>query len=109
MEKKTNVVSVPKKGGISHHTLLPIFGKIFERLIYNKMFEYFIESDLTSHDQSGFKPVLTICYLLQMRFLNLLMREMKLEMYFLTYQKPLIQFGKKVSFINLKKTVHRVI
>ena len=36
--------------------LLPICGKILEQLIYNKMFEYFIESDLISHNQSGFKP-----------------------------------------------------
>ena len=36
-------------------SLLPICGKIFERLIYNKMFEYFIENGLISHNQSGFK------------------------------------------------------
>ena len=30
--------------------------KFFERLIYNNLFEYFIENDLTSQNQSGFKP-----------------------------------------------------
>ena len=30
--------------------------KVFERLIYNSLFEYFIESDLISPNQSGFKP-----------------------------------------------------
>ena len=37
-------------------SLLPICSKIFERLIFNEMFEFFIENDLISHHQSGFKP-----------------------------------------------------
>ena len=37
-------------------SLLPICGKTFERLIYNNLFEYFIENDLISQNQSGFKP-----------------------------------------------------
>ena len=37
-------------------SLLPICGKAFERLIYNSLFEYFIENDLISPNQSGFKP-----------------------------------------------------
>ena len=36
-------------------SLLPIFGKIFERLICNKMYSLFIENDLISSNQSGFK------------------------------------------------------
>ena len=34
---------------------LPIFRKMFERLIYNEMFSYFIENDLIDSNQSGFK------------------------------------------------------
>ena len=37
-------------------SLLPICGKVFKRLIYNNVFEYFIENDLNSPNQSGFKP-----------------------------------------------------
>ena len=37
-------------------SLLPVYGKILERLIYNKMFEFFTENELISHNQSGFKP-----------------------------------------------------
>ena len=37
-------------------SLLPITGKIFERLLYNQMFEFFIRNDLISHNRSGFKP-----------------------------------------------------
>ena len=36
-------------------SLLPIFGKIFERLIYNEVYSLFIENDLISSNQSGFK------------------------------------------------------
>ena len=37
-------------------SLLPICGKIFERLIYNEMFGFFLDKGLISSNQSGFKP-----------------------------------------------------
>ena len=37
-------------------SLLPICSKIFEQLIFNKMFGFFIENDVISQHQSGFKP-----------------------------------------------------
>ena len=37
-------------------SLLPICGKSFEHLKQNRLFEYFIENDLISPSQSGFKP-----------------------------------------------------
>ena len=37
-------------------SLLPIRSKIFERLIFNEMFGFFIKNDLISQHQSGFKP-----------------------------------------------------
>ena len=36
--------------------LLPVYDKTFEKIIFNKMFKYFIKSDFISLDQSGFKP-----------------------------------------------------
>ena len=36
--------------------LLPICGKVFEKLIFNETFKVFIENELTSPNQSGFKP-----------------------------------------------------
>ena len=30
--------------------------KIFEKVIFNEIFKFFIENDLISHNQSGFKP-----------------------------------------------------
>ena len=60
--KMTNVVLVHKKSDkqiLKNYrpvSLLPICGKVFQRLIYNSLFEYFIENDLISANQSGFKP-----------------------------------------------------
>ena len=36
--------------------MLPIFGKNFERIIYNNIFEYLTTNKLISDNQSGFKP-----------------------------------------------------
>ena len=60
--KKANVIPVHKKG---HEKclniyrlvpLVPIWGKIFERLIFNEMFRFLIENNLIFSNQSGFKP-----------------------------------------------------
>ena len=37
-------------------SLLPVCGKILERLLFNKLFKFFIENKLISSNQSGFKP-----------------------------------------------------
>ena len=60
--KKANVVPVHKKG--DHQcvkncrpvSLLPVFSKIFGRLIYNAIFIDFSDNNLFSSNQSGFKP-----------------------------------------------------
>ena len=60
--KKDNVVPVYKKGdnqcmkNYRPVSLLPVFSKIFKRLIYNAMFKYFLDNNLISSNQSGFKP-----------------------------------------------------
>ena len=60
--KMANVVPVHKKSDkqiLENYrpvSLLPICGKVFERLIDNSLFEYFIQNDLISPYQSGFKP-----------------------------------------------------
>ena len=59
---KANVVLVHKKGDkqilrkYRPVLLLPITGKIFARLLYDRMFEFFIENNLISDNQSGFIP-----------------------------------------------------
>ena len=56
-----NVVPVHKKGDkqiLKNYwpiSLLPIAGKIFERFLYDRMFEIFIANNLISKNQSGFR------------------------------------------------------
>ena len=60
--KKGNIVPVHKKSdkqNIKNYrpvSLLPICGKIFERLIFNEMFKFFTSNNLISPKQLGFKP-----------------------------------------------------
>ena len=60
--KKANVVPVHEKEDktlVKNYrpiSLLPIFGKIFERVIYNSIFNYFISNKLFTPSQSGFLP-----------------------------------------------------
>ena len=60
--KKGSIVPVHKKNDkqcLNNYrpiSLLPLCSKIFERLIFNEMFEFFIENNLISQHQSGFKP-----------------------------------------------------
>ena len=62
MEKKRNVVPIHKKDdkqclrNYRPISLLPVCGKIFQKLIFNEMFKFFIENELISPNQSGFKP-----------------------------------------------------
>ena len=37
-------------------SLLPVCAKMFQRLLYNKIFSFFSENDLISPKQSGFRP-----------------------------------------------------
>ena len=60
--KKTNLVPVYKKGDkqcLKNYrpvSLLPICGKIFEKLIFNEILKFFNENNLISPKQSGLKP-----------------------------------------------------
>ena len=60
--KKSNVVPIHKKESrnlIKNYrpiSLLPIFSKILERLIFNSMLNYFRQNKLFTECQSGFIP-----------------------------------------------------
>ena len=60
--KKSNVVPIHKKGDkqlLQNYrpvSLLPIGGKIFERIIFNPIFEYLEKNSLLCPNQSGFHP-----------------------------------------------------
>ena len=59
--KKANVVPIHKKESKQLFknyrpvSLLPICGKVFERLIYNEVYPYLIDNNLISSHHSGFK------------------------------------------------------
>ena len=60
--KKGNIVPIFKKGdkqNIKNYrpvSLLPICSKIFERIIYDNMLKYFLDNNLITPKQSGFRP-----------------------------------------------------
>ena len=60
--KKANVIPVHKKNSRQSKenyrpiSLLPIFGKIFEKLIFDSMYEHFCNHGLITPNQSGFRP-----------------------------------------------------
>ena len=59
--KKGNIILVHKKESknlVKNYrpiSLLPIFRKIFENVIYNSLFKYFLENNFLSDKQSGFR------------------------------------------------------
>ena len=60
--KRGNIVPVHKKESKSlvknyrPISLLPIFGKIFEKVIYNSLFDYLKSNNILNKCQSGFLP-----------------------------------------------------
>ena len=62
MWKKANVVPIHKKNeknlkeNYRPISLLPVFGKIFEKLIYNTLYQHLESNSLLNPNQSGFHP-----------------------------------------------------
>ena len=60
--KKSNVIPVHKKNDkrlVNNYgpiSLLPVFGKIFDKIIFNKIYNYLSEENLLNPNQSGFRP-----------------------------------------------------
>ena len=107
--KKGNIVPIHKKGDkqmLQNYrpvSLLPICGKILERLMFNEMFEFLLKISLfppVSLVLNRAIPVSINCYLLLMRYIVLLMKALKLEVYSSISQRHLIRCGMMVSFLN---------
>ena len=103
--KKGNIVPIHKKDekqtlkNYRPVSLLLICGKVIVRLTFNEMFTFFIENELISSNQSGFKPgdscvnqLVSITH----TFINLLTKVMRLGAFSLTSQKHLTKFGTMV-------------
>lgn len=60
--KKANVFLIHKKWdkqilqGCRPVSLLPIWGKVLERLVYNNVLKHLIDNNISSGNQSAFKP-----------------------------------------------------
>ena len=61
--KKSNIIPVHKKNDkrlVNNYrpiSLLPVFGKIFEKIIFNKIYMFLSEEKLLNPNQSGFSPI----------------------------------------------------
>ena len=53
MEKKNDKQLLNNYGPIS---LLPMFGKIFEKIIFNRIYDFLLKEELLNPNQSGFRP-----------------------------------------------------
>ena len=60
--KRSNIIPVHKKNDkqlVNNYrpiSLLPIFGKILEKIIFNKIYNFLLEENLLNSNQSGFRP-----------------------------------------------------
>ena len=60
--KKSNIIPVHKKNDkqlVNNYrpiSLLPIFGKMFEKIIFKRIYNFISEENLLNHNQSGFRP-----------------------------------------------------
>ena len=104
--KKANKVPIPKKDDkqilkiYRPVSLLPISAKIFERIIFNIIFECLIERNLITENQPGFSPGDScINHLLSMT--NKSTDDLfEVKHVFLDISKHLIKFSMRVRFKN---------
>ena len=109
--KEANVIPVHKKGDkqiIENYKpvlLLPICGKIFEKIIFNSLSEYLEDNKLHNCNQSGFRSgdscvhqLLSITHEIYKSFDA--SPSLEVRGVFWTYLKPLIESGMIVFFIN---------
>ena len=60
--KKSNIISAHKKNDkqlLNNYrpiSLLPIFGKIFEKIIFNRIYDFLLKEELLNPNQSGLHP-----------------------------------------------------
>ena len=83
-------------------SLLPIWGKMFERFLYNSLFDFLNQNDLIFPAQSGFKPddycinqLLSITHEIHQSVDEGYMKD---EVYFLIYRKRLISMARRSCF-----------
>ena len=104
MLKLANVTPILKKGDkqfIKNYrpiSLLPICGKVLEKIIFNNLYAYLYTNNLITKNQSGVRPgdstPTNYCIFLMKSIRHLIVQHLlKLEQYFLTYLKHLTRYG----------------
>ena len=107
--KRGNVVPIHKKGDRQVKTnyrpisLLPICGKIFEKIIFDEVYKHLAENNLISTHQSGFRPgdstinqLLLITHEIYEAFEN----HQETRAVFLDISKAFDKVGMKVFYLN---------
>ena len=90
-------------------SLLPICGKMFEKLISNHLYSYLHTNYLITKNQSGFRP--GDYYILLMKFIKLLtaLDHLKLEQYFSIFLKLLTRCGMRDWFLCWHKIIYQTV
>ena len=85
-------------------SLLPISEKIYGRLLYNEIYNFFITNHLISTNSHALNLDTQLAsissYQLPMKYMCRLMNDIKFEVSFLAYQKYSTRFGIKVSSLS---------
>ena len=89
-------------------TLLPICAKLFERILFNNIYNYLISNNLITSNQSGFKPgdstnnqLLYLTHIIHTSFDSSMSLEVRHV--FLDMSKAFGMFGMKVFFLSSNK------
>ena len=109
--KKANVLPIHKKD-IKHNaknyrpiSLLPIFGKILEKIIFDDLYAHFFENNIISEHQSGFRKG-NYCQFATISTKPLTKtHRLRQEESFLIYPKHLIKSGMQVFYSSYTSTV----
>ena len=110
--KKGNIVTIHKKGdkqilkNYQPVSLLPICGKIFERLIFNELFNFLPENNLILPNQSGFKTgdsCINQLLFITHKIYNLFDEGFELRSFFLDISKAFDKVWKKDLLFKLSQ------
>ena len=111
--KKANVTPVHKKDDkqlVKNYrpiSLLPIFAKVFEKIMFINLYNHLTGNNLITVNQSGFRPhdsitnqLIFLVHEIFWKFQSYLMKVVKWDQFFLICQKLLIKCGTRVLYLN---------
>ncbi len=105
--KLANLQPVHKKksrqvvGNYRPISILPICGKIFEKVMFHSMYSFLVANSLLTKNQSGYRPgdsCIINCYQSQLKYSRPLRILTRLGHCSWTYLRPLTRFGTRVYY-----------